>query len=89
MSSEFSSPGKTTAYSLIPVGRRRGRGCEYGLSVLKCAQPDQADGELREQSLPVGLIPAALEHLAKNLRLCLEETLKISQEDSKGFASEF
>jgi hypothetical protein len=44
---------------------------------------------LREQSLPAGLILAALEHLAKNRSLCLEETLKKSREDSKEFASEF
>jgi len=85
----FHRLAKLAPSSLIPVGRRRGRGCESGLSVLKCAQTDQADGELREQSLPAGLIPAALEHLAKNRSLCLEETLKNSLEDSKRFASEF
>jgi len=44
---------------------------------------------LREQPLPAGLILAALEYLAKNRGICLEETLKKSREDSKGFASEF
>jgi hypothetical protein len=39
--------------------------------------------------MPAGLIPAALEHLAKNRSLCLEEILKNSREDSKRFASEF
>ena len=56
---------------------------------LKCSQTDHADGELRYQSLSVGMISAALEHLATHRAVSLEEILKNSREDSKRFANEF
>src|SRR5262249_831067 len=50
---------KLSPFGSIPASRRRGRGCEPGLSVLKCSQTDHADGELHYQSLSVGMISAA------------------------------
>src|SRR5215813_11090965 len=66
----FHRTEKLSPFGSIPVGRRRGRGCESGLSILKCAQTDHADGELRDQSLPAGMISAALEHISKHSAGC-------------------
>jgi hypothetical protein len=57
--------------------------------ITKCEQTDHAGGELRDQSLPAGMISAAPGYLAKRSARCLEEIIKNSREDSKRFASEF